>query len=380
MHLLMISLDTSVLTHDIGDSYARHREYARRLGQLSMIVYTPHPLAEHHAGELHLYPVYCPHPVFYPLLAFLQAWAIHRRQPADAVTTQEPFATGLVGVLLKLLAGLPLNIQNHSSLFHNPHWLAEKPLRHRLLHELGKIVLRFGNVHRVVNSGEKQRYLAMGIPADRIDVIQAPMAVQQFAAPIDAAAQTELRQQLGLKDAPTLLWVGRDHPVKRVEVLLEMFQQVALVIPETQLIVVGDFSKSPHLMASIQDNLKSQVFMVGRVPHDQLPAYYALADVYVITSIYEGMPRVIVEAMAAGKPVVSPRLDGALDVLRDGETGMITGFAAEELAQGVLHLLQNPDLAKKMGQQAHVDALKHFDRDQLIDQLMACFRRTAEPR
>ena len=94
-----------------------------------------------------------------------------------------------------------------------------------------------------------------------------------------------------------------------------------------------------------------------------------LFDMLVLPSLNEGMGRVLVEAMAAGKPVVASRVGGIPDLVRQGETGYLVPPADEEaLANGIKMLLDDPDKAKQMGQ--HGKEYSHqFSLETMIEKL-----------
>jgi glycosyltransferase involved in cell wall biosynthesis len=92
------------------------------------------------------------------------------------------------------------------------------------------------------------------------------------------------------------------------------------------------------------------VVFTGRVDQDRIPEFIAMMDIVVHTSLREGLARVLPQAMAAGKPVVSFDLDGAHEVIRDGATGrLVTACDSERLARALIEVLKNPEQAHAMG-------------------------------
>lgn len=380
MHLLMLSLDSSILTQEIGDSRQRHLEYARRAGHISMIICSTRRFPDTRLSpELAVYPAYTRTRFLYPWASYQKALQIHKKNPVDVITAQEPFLTGLAGVWLKKKIRRPLDVQNHSSFIGNKAWLNEKPLQNRLLLQLAKYVLPRADCYRVVNHGQKAAYQQeLGLAADRIDVCYVPTDLTKFTLPIPPEEIADLKKSLGLGDEPLALWVGRPVLVKRIDLLLEAFAQVHQILPTAKLLLVGDFSGTPEYQAQVQNSsLRDAVIFVGAVPYDRLPAYYALADVFVLSSIYEGFGRVIVEAMAAGKPVISTDNEGSRELITPGKTGLMTPFDAGALAEGILSLLNNRDLARQMGVNARQEMIERFDPSRQIDELVEHWRRCA---
>jgi glycosyltransferase involved in cell wall biosynthesis len=376
MHVLMISLDASLLGDPHGNTVQRHLEYARRIGQLTIITYNPasQPKApQQFAENLAVYPANT-RPALFPWVAYRLAARLHRQQPADVVSTQDPFACGLVGLLLKRRFGLPLNVQSHSHFFENPHWLAERPLRNRLLYTLARFIVPRADSVRVLSEREKAIYSRHGVAPERITVLTVPTPVDTFAQPVGAARLAGLRAALGLApDAPALLWVGFPAAFKHVELLLAAYRQVRAARPAARLVLAGDFRTRPDFVRQAQ--AEGAIF-AGRVEHSALPAYYQLASVYVHSSRYEGVARVLIEALAAGTPVVSTDHLGAAEVVRHGESGLLTDHTPEALAEAIIALLDDPARARAMGAAGQRDALARFDYERGLDAVAETYRAT----
>ncbi|MCD4684624.1 MAG: glycosyltransferase, partial [Anaerolineae bacterium] len=220
MHVLMISLDSSMLGDQHGNTIQRHIEYAKRIGDLTVVAYNPatQPKAVTRINDqFEIHPVNTT-PVLFPWRAYRIAARVHHARPVDVVTTQGPFSTGLVGVLLKKRLGIPLNMQSHSHFFENPHWIAERPLRNRLLYTLAKVLLPYADTHRVLTERVKAQYVKRGVSADRIAVLSVPTHVDIFAEPVSAERLTALRESLDIApDAPVMVWVGFPFAFKNVD-------------------------------------------------------------------------------------------------------------------------------------------------------------------
>ncbi len=310
MHVLMISLDASLLGAQHGNTVQRHLEYAGRIGALTIVTYTPVAgprTMQQFADNFAVYPTHT-RPILFPWAAYRLAARLHRQHRFDLVSTQDPFATGIVGLLLKWRYGLPLDVQNHSSFFNNAAWIAERPLRNRALHTLGRFVAHRADTLRVLTSDEKEQTVQLGIAPERVTVLSTPTNVDLFAPPVAPERLAALRSSLGIApEAPVVLWVGLPVAFKRVDLLLEAYRQVRAARPDARLILAGNFAGRPDFVRRAQ---AENVVFPGRIDHDDLPAYYQMATVYAHSSIYEGFGKVIVEALAAGTPVVATHAAG----------------------------------------------------------------------
>ncbi len=376
MHVLMISLDASMLGDPHGNTVQRHRAYARRLGQVTVVTYNPSSdrKSVHHYGDN---LTVCPtntRPVLYPWVAYRVAARVMRQTPVDVVTTQGPFASGLVGLLLKWRFGVPLDVQSHSHFFENPYWIAERPLQNRLLYALAKFILPRADTHRVLSEREKAIYVRRGVPADRIAVLTTPAHVDMFAADRPQAELDALRESLDIAPgAPVLLWVGFPALFKHVELLLAAYERVRAARPAARLVMVGDLRTRLDFARRAE---AAGVILPGRVDHDDLPAYYQLADLYVHSSRYEGVPKVLIEALAAGTPVVATDHMGADEVVRRGETGLLTDHTPEALAAAVVELVDDPARARAMGAAGRADVVERFDYERQLDRIVASYHHT----
>jgi len=381
LNVLMISLGDEVIT-GWGDTRQRHIEYAERINHLHIVMYSPasRGLETTRITEnLTAYPSGTRFRPLFPYEAFRIGARICRQHRIDVITTQDPFLTGLAGVWLKNRFGIPLDLQNHSDFFDNKYWITERPLRYGFLNWLGKRLLPGGDTHRVLNDVEKQKYVDMGIDPNRVVVLSTPVRLGRFTpGSLDAALRADLNIPV---DAPLLLWVGKPGPVKRVNDLIRALKMVHQQQPDTHLIVVGDVKKhQPELFdLTTELGLTDQVHFAGLVSHEDLPRYYRTCNIYVHSSNYEGLGKVMIEAASCGKPVVSTRTSGAQAIVIDGETGLLANIEdPPDLAAKILALLDHPSRAAAMGTAARTYVTAKFDHadnlDAVIETWQQCVR------
>jgi glycogen(starch) synthase len=392
LRVLMVSLSDAILTgQGGGDVRDRHLAYARRIGHLHMIVYSPraHDLEAAELSErLTVYPTRSRSPLTFVGDAVRIGTGICRAEAAagrgiDVITTQDPFSTGLAGWLLHRRCDAPLDVQSHASFFDNRYWIRERPLRHGAFNVLGKWIARRADTLRVVNTDERDRSIRAGVEPYRIEVINTPVNVDRFLAPIDPAEIAALRRALDLPvGAPVILWVGRPVWFKRLPTLLDAFSRVHAEHPAARLLLVGDFSNAQDIPARVHElGLSDAVIFTGRVDHADLPVYYALADVYALSSVYEGLPKVLVEAAASATPVVSTAMAGGVDAVVDGETGLLAEIEnPADFAAKLSALLSDPERARAMGRRARERACDVYDRAATIERIIAMWSRCAAMR
>lgn len=160
------------------------------------------------------------------------------------------------------------------------------------------------------------------------------------------------REAEGGNPGKKILFVGRLHPVKGTQYLLGAMSIVHRELPEAKLILVGDGEEREHL-ETLTDNLgiRECVEFAGRVPHERVKDYMNQAEVFVLSSLSEGFPVTILEAMACGLPVVATRVGGVPDIIKNGTNGyLVDTMNQEQIAEALLNLLQDKQLRKDISE------------------------------
>ncbi|HEX4966394.1 MAG TPA: glycosyltransferase [Thermoanaerobaculia bacterium] len=246
--------------------------------------------------------------------------------------------------------GVPLAIGLHGS----DVFLAEK----RGVRSLARWALSRSRLLTGCSPELVERVCALGFPAERSRVI--PYGVDVAAFSPDPARRPLWRQRLGIpEDAPLLLGVGRMATKKGFQVLIEILPRLLAEYPELRVVLAG----GGDLLAAFQEAAKpwggrGRVFFPGSVLRDTLPDLYRAADVFVLPAVHDGrgnvdgLPNVILEAMASGLPVVASRISGIPLAVEDGRTGrLIPERDGEALLGALRQTLADPGAAREMGRQ-----------------------------
>ena len=217
-------------------------------------------------------------------------------------------------------------------------------------------------------------------PAARIKVVPLGLDLERFAMVRDDAARQSARSMLGIPaDALVIVAIGRLVPIKRLERLIDAFAVVAGRVPGSLLYLVGDGSERETLQARVSAaGLLDRVTFVGW--SGSTPDWYAGTDVVALTSDREGTPLALIEAAAAGRPVVATDVGGVADVVADGTTGFVVpASSVDALADRLTQLAQDPDLRRAMGREAPAHAIR-FSADRLVADLDRLYRDTLAER
>jgi len=375
MHVLMISMDTSLLTQHIGNTRARHETYAEQAGRLSVVVCNRGTsLTTYESTTLHIRPTQSRSYLHYLLDGYRIGMCFHAEQPIDLITTQDPFLTALVGLMLRRRTGARLLVQDHSCLLENRYFAAESG-RNRLLQLLARQTVRFADAVRVVNHQEQSAAVRRGV--QNVCTIPVSTNFECFTQPASDGQKAAWCAKLGIEPGtPIVLWVGRTVPVKNLPMLLRAFARVRAEIPAAHLVIAGGADNLPAQAQALGQS--SAVHFPGTVTHADLPVLYQSATVYALTSNYEGLALVLVEAAASGLPAVSTGTDGACEVIVDGNTGLLVPIGDEAaMADALISLLRDPARVAAMGTRARDYVCQRFDEQQLIAQWMGMWRAVA---
>ncbi len=170
------------------------------------------------------------------------------------------------------------------------------------------------------------------------------------------------------KPSPVALFVGRFSSQKGLYDLLEAWVIVHQEFPNAVLRLVGDGALRPDLeaLARAEPALRDTVVFIGTSNH--VEEHYAAADCYVCSSHSEGLSNTMLEAMAAGLPIVSTRVSGAEDLVENGRNGFLVPICdPRALAEGISKIFRNPDHARIMGKNSRAVALQVFDMERVAD-------------
>jgi len=209
---------------------------------------------------------------------------------------------------------------------------------------------------------------ADGIPDGRVQVIPPGYDPALF-----AAASADPFPGL---PRPRVAYLGRLAPQKDVGTLLEAF---ALLPAATQLLLVGDGPDRPALQRRAKD-FGGRVHVTGFIPHAAVPAVLAHVDLLVLPSLYEDLSSALIEAMAAGLPVVATRVGGTADLVRHGVNGLLAAPRdPAALAAAISQILADPAAAARMSAAARSTAAAHAWPD-LARQVLEVYRHVTGPR
>jgi len=177
-----------------------------------------------------------------------------------------------------------------------------------------------------------------------------------------------------------LLHVGRFSPSKNHKLLIEAFSYALNQNPNLRLWLVGDGELRPSIEEMVQKlGLGDRIRFLGT--RSDIPKLMACSDIFVLSSKWEGLPLVVIEAMAAGKPVVATAVGGVPELVENGLTGLLVpSDNANALAEALLLLAEDPELRQVMGQKGQKKAIDRFDISRTAREYEALYCKLLEER
>lgn len=209
-----------------------------------------------------------------------------------------------------------------------------------------------------------------GIAAARIHVIGGGVDVQ----PYQRANGNNIRQRYGWDDAPVVMALGKHVERKRFDLLIEAMKLVWQQYPTAKVVIAGGRTQySTHLeqmIALLSDAQRANVALLCDFPEDEKADLLAACDIFVLPSGHESFGIALIEAWAAGKPVIGARSGAIPSVIEDGIDGLLFEYPqAESLAAQILTLLDNPVQRAKMGAIGKQKVHQRFTWERVVAQV-----------
>jgi 1,2-diacylglycerol 3-alpha-glucosyltransferase len=169
------------------------------------------------------------------------------------------------------------------------------------------------------------------------------------------------RKQLGIpEDHVVLIYTGRLSPEKNLTLLLRAFAGAQAAYPESTLVIVGTGSEIDNLRhLTDRSGLGERVVFTGLVPYEEVPRYLVMADAFVTPSVTEVHPLSVIEALAAGLPVVGIESPGVGDIVSSGHNGLLSSNDLAAYTARLTRLMADKETRRALTQQARPSAAQY---------------------
>jgi len=184
-------------------------------------------------------------------------------------------------------------------------------------------------------------------------------------------SRDEMRYELQARaDERLVVFVGRFRPEKGVRYLIKAMEIISRKSRYIRLILVGEGPEEEDLKRLVEQlNLRDCINFLGQVPNEKVPQYMAASDVFVLPSLAEGFPNVILEAMASGLAIVASKVSGLPEIVEDGGNGfLVESMNPEQIAEKVLLLLGDDELRERISK-SNREKAKGYSWESVIERL-----------
>ena len=254
---------------------------------------------------------------------------------------------------------IPYILQSHGSIPRmgkkSIKWFYDSAFGYNILKQASKVI--------ALTQAEAQQCKKMGVQENKIEIIPNGVDLTEFEKSVPHGV---FRKKNGItEDKKIILFLGRLHAIKGIDVLIKAFVQLIhdREANDIVLVIAGPDDGYLTTIRSLvsQFNLQNKVVLVGPLYGKEKIEAYVDADIFVLPSIYETFPNVVLENYACSKPVIASNVESMKDIILHGKTGLLFQTCnAKELAEKITFMLTNPKTAKEMGLRAHKFAEEKF--------------------
>ncbi len=219
---------------------------------------------------------------------------------------------------------------------------------------------------------------SFGFPPQKITVVPNGVDLSCFNGEIDALA---MREELGIGDEPLVVTASRLIKRKSPDLLISAFARVLKVVPDAKLVIAGSGRERDNLFRQIKSlNIADSVFMVGRLAKERVAQLMAAADVFVLPSKGESFGLSLLEASAAGVPVVCSNAGGVPEIFQDGFNALLYPPGDDNaMAKAIICLVQDKELAKKISANA-VETASKFTWEMTAERTLQVYEEVLQER
>jgi len=312
------------------------------------------------------------------LLAFIELFLLIKKGRYTIVHTHSSKA-GFLGRLAAKLAGVKIII-------HSIHGLPFCEYQKRFFNYIYILCERFSGLltDKLISVCDvmTRKALAAGVASrEKFSTIYSGIELEWYSNKDISVEKTGKELSLS-PEAPIVGNISRLFELKGHNYFLEAACQVLEVFPETKFVLVGDGVLKEKLTHQAEDlGIRDSVIFTGLVERREVPKLISVMNVVVHTSLREGLPRVLPEAMAMGKPVIAFEVDGVAEIVKDGKNGyLIPPGDSGELARSIIHLLKDKEKATRMGEAGREMVDPHFRAEVMVDRISEIYQQLIKQR
>ncbi|MBI2302982.1 MAG: glycosyltransferase [Armatimonadetes bacterium] len=363
----LLSFGKIVLRHPFANdqlNYALYQALLRYCDRIDVVgMSTRSEGHEEHLGALHIHGAPARPGIWghWSYLAHVRR-LLTRLQPPTVCWTSDALDGGLAALWAKRRFGVPMVVQVLGDYF------ALNPVRWSWVQRLVQAKLcayttRQADLVRSVAGRFVPDLTAHGVPPERILVMPMRVDMSLFEPGLHGAERAALRAEWGWDQHLVAVAVCTLNTTKGLDLLLQALADSLAVAPELRLALVGDGPQRAELEAqTARLGLGEHVTFAGFVQHRDVPRYLAAADLFVLSSRDEGLPRCVIEASAMGLPVIATDVGDVKEAVEDGETGLVVEPRAASLGAALRRMAAlGADARRRMGERGRAHVVARFE-------------------
>jgi glycosyltransferase involved in cell wall biosynthesis len=208
------------------------------------------------------------------------------------------------------------------------------------------------------------------VPDEKVSVIHYGIEPERF-----SKSQSDLKQKWALVGNLVIGAIGRLEPRKGHDCLVRALAELKNIIPGVSLVIAGHdpWGYGKELQSLIDRlDLTKEVRLVGF--QSDIAAFLSAIDIFAFATHSEGFGQVVIEAMAAGKPVVASKIAPLTEIIREGKTGLLVSHDdPQAIAKAVAWLFAHPEQAREMGKHGQARVHTHFSAEKMADQTLLLY-------
>ncbi|MGB2877739.1 MAG: glycosyltransferase family 4 protein [Dehalococcoidales bacterium] len=360
---MKILISTPIFPPEIGGPATYTVEVARRLQErghkIRIVAFTDE---RPQAGNLEVIPVRIRYPILGTLLRQIKLFAtlLSAAKGMDLIYVQDPVVVGVASLLVGKLVRKPLVLKFvGDSIWENEYslrrtdknlddFLGSPRKRPTLRLRISLLKFVFGHMNRIIVPSFYLRDILMkhyGVKSDRIAVVYNSVDCKAV-----EMASSGHRKQNGKQ----MIAIGRMVRYKRMAGIITALREISQKFPDTNLMFVGDGPERIDLERLAEKlGVMQRVRFYGNIGRDKTLELLKTADVFVLNSIYEGLPHTVIEAMACSVPVVATGIRGTDEIIEDGKTGLfVLADSEKDLAEQIARLFRDRELSARLAANA----------------------------
>lgn len=306
-------------------------------------------------------------------------WAAYRsiirelREFGPEIVHTHSSKVGIIGRRAAWKLGLPAVHTIHGASFH----YGQNPILHRAYRVAEGLAARWCEHMICVSDAMTDQYVAAGIaPRSQFTTVHSGMDVEPFLAP--PVPRDQVRTELGLKPHHVVVGkIARLFPLKGHEFIVQAAPRVLSANPNVMFLLVGDgILREQYERQLTELGIRDRFVLTGLVPPERIPELIHAMDIVVHTSLWEGLARVLPQALISERPAISFDIDGAREVVIPNETGcLVPARNVDGLVEAIVELAGDPQKRARFGRVGRERFTEQFRHQTMTKRIREIYRR-----